>query len=161
MPFDKSARSTNAPSWVNASRNCGAALRLHLERPEAPHLCWSVKRRFVAMSTKKLRLLWARWRTLLLASLASGLLFRVLYESLADRVASLGETQALVRLDAASVGLGAFVSDWRPSPEFAGVVIRSLLDDSGVDHRLPLDEEPEQYLRSLSAREWRHQGWGI
>ncbi|XP_070387732.1 phospholipid-transporting ATPase ABCA3-like isoform X2 [Dermacentor albipictus] len=146
----------SSPDYTNE------ALRLHLERPEAPHLCWSVKRRFVALSTKKLRLLWARWPALLLAALASGVLFRVLYASLADRaVASPGDARALVRLDAASVGLGAFVSDWRPSPEFAGVVIRSLLDDSGVDHRLPLDEEPEQYLRSLSAREWRHQGWGI
>ncbi|XP_049270228.1 phospholipid-transporting ATPase ABCA3-like [Rhipicephalus sanguineus] len=137
------------------------ALRLHLVRPERPHFCVSVWHRFVALSAKKLRLLWAYRLMLLCAFVANGVLFYVLYESLTDRVAPLGASRGLVRLEAASVGLAAFVHDWRPSPEFAGVVIRSLLDESGIDHQVPLMEEPELYLSSLSARQWRQQGWGI
>ncbi|KAH6937696.1 hypothetical protein HPB50_003591 [Hyalomma asiaticum] len=136
-------------------------LRLHLERPESQSFIGSMRRRFVALTVKKLRLLWAHWLPLLCASLASGVLFYVLYESLAGRIPPLGFIRGMVRLEASSVGLKAFVRDWRPSPEFAGVVIRSLLEDGGVHHQVPLDEEPEWYLRSLRAHEWRRHGWGI
>ncbi|KAH8039645.1 hypothetical protein HPB51_008238 [Rhipicephalus microplus] len=82
------------------------ALRLHLERSEHPRFWVSMWRRFVALSAKKLRLLWAHRLPLVCAFVANGVLFFVLYEALADREAPLGASPGVVRLDAASVGLG-------------------------------------------------------
>ncbi|XP_077513084.1 phospholipid-transporting ATPase ABCA3-like [Amblyomma americanum] len=115
------------------------------------------------MRHKKVTLLAAYWQPLACAALASGLLFYALHASLADRdgPADAYDSGRRVALDAAGVGLAAFVADWRPSPGFAGVVLRALLEDSGVEHRLPLDAEPETYLRSLDVREWRRHGWGV
>ncbi|XP_077553553.1 phospholipid-transporting ATPase ABCA3-like [Haemaphysalis longicornis] len=140
------------------------ALSQHQKRAPKLSRWWSARRRFSALSTKKVLLFRAHVRKFGLDAITCGAYFFLLHLSLVDRAPSLGAHAAsgsLVKLDARSVGLGAFVRDWPSSPVFAGIVLRSLLEESGVKHLLPLQEEPGEFLRSLPVGEWRHQGLGI
>ncbi|XP_077553647.1 phospholipid-transporting ATPase ABCA3-like [Haemaphysalis longicornis] len=140
------------------------ALSQHQNRVSNLSTWWSARRRFSALSLKNMLLFRAHVSKFGRDAITCGALFFLLHLFLVGRAPSLGAHAAsgsLVKLDARSVGLGAFVRDWPASPVFAGIVLRSLLEESGVKHLLPLQEEPGEFLRSLPVGEWRRQGLGI
>lgn len=150
---------------ANVCRVLLSAIRLHRERVQWTGMtwaCWAFRRRALALAGKKLKLLRHHWHLLLLTFLSSGFFFALFIDQVARQTSPFESQQhERVSLDLSSLGLATFVRDLHYSPEFVGTVLRSLFADHNVDHRLPLDVEPDHFLESLSAKDWRGQGLGL